>query len=70
MYVSKSYDPNHPLKYAITMKDHSPNTLFIKNKHSKGHFKQFVEMYKQGNVRFEDMNIKNITYEVIQMCYS
>ena len=70
MYVSKTYDPTHPLKYAITMKDHSPNTLFIKNKHRKGHFKQFVDMYKQGCVRFEDMNIKNITYEVIQMCYS
>ena len=70
MYVSKAYDPTYPLQYAITMKDHRPNTMFIRNKSSKGHFKQFVELYKLGNVRFEDVNIKNITYEVIQMCYS
>ncbi len=67
MYVSKSVDPSYPLVYSITMKDHKPNTMFLKNKNRAGHFKMFLENYKLGNVRFESVNIKNITYEVIKM---
>lgn len=67
MYVSKAVDPSHPLNYAITMKDHSPNMLFLKNRQRAGHFKKFLEAYQLGAVRFEDMQIKNITYEVIRL---
>lgn len=67
MYVSKLIDPSYPLKYSLTMKDHQPNTMFLKNKSKAGHFKVFLDNYKLGNVRFETMNIKNITYEVIKM---
>ena len=68
MYVSKDIDPSYPIIYSITMKDHSPNTLFLRDKSKAGKFKVFIENYKLGNVRFEDMNTKNITYEVIQLC--
>lgn len=67
MYVSKMVDPSYPLVYSITMKDHKPNTMFLKNKSKAGHFKMFLENYKLGNVRFENVNIKNITYEVIKL---
>lgn len=67
MYVSKDIDPSYPLVYSITMKDHKPNTMFLKNKNRSGHFKMFIEMYQLGNVRFESINIKNICYEVIKM---
>lgn len=67
MYVSKQVDPSYPLVYSITMKDHRPNTLFLKNKNKNGHFKTFIDAYKSGCVRFESINIKNITYEVIKM---
>lgn len=67
MYVSKSIDPSYPLVYSITMKDHKPNTMFLKNKNKSGHFKVFIENYQLGNVRFESINIKNICYEVIKM---
>lgn len=68
MYVSKAIDPSYILTYSITMKDHRPNTMFIKNKSHSGHFKVFLENYKLGNVRFESINIKNICYEVIKLC--
>lgn len=68
MYVSKAIDPDYILKYSITMKDHTPNTMFIKTKSRNGHFKVFLENYKLGNVRFESVNIKNICYEVIKTC--
>ncbi len=67
MYVSKDIDPSYPLVYSITMKDHKPNTMFLKNKNRSGHFKMFLEMYQLANVRFESINIKNICYEVIKM---
>ena len=67
MYVSKDVDPSYPLTYSITLKDHKPNTMLIKNKSRNGHFKIFLENYQLGNVYFESINIKNITYEVIKM---
>ena len=67
MYVSKLIDPSYPLKYSITMKDHKPNTMFLKNKARAGHFKTFLDAYNNGCVRFESINIKNICYEVIKM---
>ena len=70
LWVSNDIDPSCPLVYTLTMKDHQPNTMFLKSRNRAGHFKTFIENYKMGNVRFESMNIKNITYEVIQMTLS
>jgi hypothetical protein len=67
MFVSKDIDPTYPLVYSLTLKDHKPNTMFLKNKSRAGHFKMFLENYKLGNVVFESINIKNLTYEVIKM---
>lgn len=67
MWVSKSIDPSYRLIYSITMKDHEPNTMFLKNISMARQFKTFIENYKAGNVYYEDINIKNITYEVIRM---
>lgn len=67
MWVSEDIDPSYILTYALTLKDHSPNTMLIQTKGRKGHFKVFTDQYKQGNVYFESMNIKNLCYEVIQM---
>ena len=68
MFVSKDIVPSYQIIYSITMKDHSPNTLFLRDKSKAVKFRVFMENYKLGNVRFENINIKNITYEVIQMC--
>lgn len=70
MWVSKDIDPSFVLVYTLTLKDHQPNTMFLKSKNRAGHFKIFIENYKLGNVYFESVEIKNITYEVIQMTIS
>ena len=67
MYVSKDIDPSYPIIYSITMKDHKPNTMFLKNRSRATHFKSFIDNYSLGNVRFESINIKNICYEVIKL---
>ena len=66
MWVSEATDP-YGVTYTITMEDHSPNTMFLKSKTGSVCLKRFVDCYKLGAVRFENMNIKNITYEVIKM---
>lgn len=67
MWVSEDIDPSYILVYALTLKDHKPNTMFLKTKGRSGHFKTFIDNYKTGNVYFENMNIKNMCYEILQM---
>ena len=67
MWVSKSIDPSCLFNYALTIKDHKPNTLLISTRTKRGHFKVFIDAYKNGCVYFETMNIKNLTYEIIKM---
>lgn len=66
MWVSNAIDPSYVLVYSLTMKDHKPNTMFLKNSR-KGHFKVFIDNYKMGNVYFETMDVKNLTYEAIKL---
>ena len=70
MWVSEDVDPSYLITYTLTLKDHQPNTMLLKNKRRAGSFYKFIECYKQGNVFFESMNIKNICYEVIKMTLS
>lgn len=67
MWVSEDTDPSFPFVYSLTLKDHRPNTMFIKSKGRNTRFAYYIENYKMGNVYFENINIKNMCYEVIQM---
>ena len=66
MWVSNDIDPSSVPIYTLTLEDHKPNTMFLKSRKAY-HFKTFIDNYKLGNVRFENMDIKNLTYEVIKM---
>ena len=67
MWVSEAVDPSYPITYSITMKDHRPNTLFLKNRNHAIHFNKFIQAYKDGCVRFESILIKSICYEILKM---
>lgn len=67
MWVSKDIDPYYPLVYALTLKDHKPNTMLIKTKSKSTCLQTFIKNFNLGNVYFENMNIKNMCYEVINM---
>lgn len=64
-WVSKDIDTSFKVTYSLTLADHTPNTLLLKGKSTV--LKYFVENYKIGNVYFESMNIKNITYEIMRL---
>ena len=67
MWVSDQIDPNYPIVYSVTMKDHRPNTLFLKSRNHAIHFNKFIQAYKDGCVRFESILIKSLCYEVIKL---
>lgn len=64
-YVSNDVDKSCKLIFAITMDDHEPNMMLIKGKCYS--LQQFTKNYKLGNVVFEDINIKNVCYEIIRL---
>ena len=67
LWVSEDVDPTSVFVYALTMKDHKPNTMFLKSRRSNTRFGIFIEQFKASNVYFESMNIKNLCYEILQM---
>lgn len=70
LWVSYDIADHNRLHYAITLEDHSENTVLIKALYKNSSFKTFLESYRIGKVYFEDMNIKNITYEIIRATMS
>lgn len=70
VFVSKDYDNSSKMIYSITLADHQPNTMLLKGYRKSIIFKNFIEYYKQGLVYFENINIKNIVYDVIKMTLS
>ena len=70
MWVSEQYDPGYPVVYSITMKDHRPNTMFLRSRRQAQHFNMFIQAYKDGCVRFESVLIKSMCYEVIKLTMS
>lgn len=68
LFVSKDIDPYNKILYSMTNDDHRPNTVLLRSISKSGHFKLFIECYKDGDVYFENMKIKSITLEVIKMC--
>lgn len=71
IWISDQYDPGYPIVYSLTMKDHKPNTMFLRSRRSQAqHFNTFIQAYKDGNVRFESTLIKSICYEVIKLAMS
>ena len=68
IFVSENVDPSFLIVYSLTVDDHQPNTMLLKQINKSPLFKTFIENYKMGNVYFESQKVKNITYEVIRMC--
>lgn len=65
-FVSKDKYPDCKIIYSITLDDHTPNTMLLKGGRSRN-LKDFIENYELGNVYFEDINIKNVVYEIIRL---
>lgn len=70
IWVSEDIDPSYKLIIAITIKDQRPNTLYLKGQAKRGQLKIFIDAFKNGNVYYENINLKNLTYDMIKLCLS
>lgn len=65
IYVNRQYDPSWYGLYTLTREDHEPNLLLIKSLKDSRHMQMVLYAYQNSLLRFEDMEIKAIMYEVI-----
>lgn len=66
IFISSDCDKTNKLCYSMTLADHSPNTMLFKGKKSPL-LKMFIDYYKNGCMRFESINLKNICQDIIKM---
>ena len=66
IYVSNDYVKDSPFTFAITLEDHTPNTLLINNARHYTCWKRFIENYNLGNVCFESSKIKYVVQELLK----
>lgn len=57
IYISDKIDPSCYFVYALTLSDHSENTMLTKGMQSS-HLKWLAKNYKLGNVRYINMRVK------------
>lgn len=65
MFVNKQYDPSAPWLYCLTKDDHEANLLLIKSLNDSKRIQQMVFAFRNGLLRFSDIQVKNQFYEYI-----
>lgn len=66
-WLSKTIDPSCRNIYTLTLKDFTPNTVLIKSVRKSHFVKLFIEGFKEGYVFYEDINLKNIGFEMFKI---
>lgn len=66
LIVSKDIDPYNPFIYAMTLNDHTPNTMLITRAKTYNHFRFLIEQYRLGNVYYESQKIKATMQNILR----
>ena len=65
MYVNKQYDPSSYNLFCLTKDDHEANLLLVKSLNDSKRVQRVVYAFRNGLLRFSDMQVKNQFYEFI-----
>ena len=65
IYVNKQYDPSSACLYCLTKEDHEVNLLLVKSLNDNKRIQRIVFAFRNGLLRFDDMQVKNQFYEYI-----
>ena len=65
IYVNRQYDPSSYSLYCLTKEDHEANLLLVKTLGEQKRVQRIVFAFRNGLLRFEDMQVKNQFYEFI-----
>jgi hypothetical protein len=66
IFIDEKCDPSCPLKYALTLSDHTENTLLTKNRNNSL-LVWLSTNFKRGNVRYSNMRLKVKCEEAIKL---
>lgn len=69
LYISEDFDPCCTISYAITIDDATPDTKFISIRNN-GFMKVIIEYYKNSDLYFESLKIKNEVVPILRRCLS
>ena len=67
LYMSEKYEPNTVHKFACDYNDHTEDTVFV-NARENFYLSLCIRYYKQGLLRFENQNLKNICIKLLNKC--
>lgn len=65
IYVNRQYDPSSYSLYCLNKDDHEANLLLIKSLSDSKRIQRIVFAFRNGLLRFSDMQVKNQFYEFI-----
>ena len=65
IYVNKQFDPSSYSLYGLQKDDHETNLLLIKSISQSKRMEKVVYAFRNGLLRFSDMQVKNQFYELI-----
>lgn len=65
IYVNRQYDPSSYVLYCLQKEDHDTNLLLIKSLGDNKRIQRIVYAFRNGLIRFDDIQTKNIFYEYI-----
>lgn len=69
LYISEDYDPNCDIIFAVSIDDHTPDTKFVSMR-SNAFMKAIIQYYKNSDLYFESLKIKNDVIPIIRRCLS
>lgn len=69
LYISEDLDPSSKFSYAVEFDDFTPDTKFISAKQNP-YMKIILNYYKNGDLRFENIKVKNACMKLIKKCLS
>lgn len=65
IFVNRQYDPSSYCRYCLTKEDHEANLLLIKSLNDNKRVQRIMYAFRNGIIRFSDMQVKNQFYEFI-----
>ena len=69
LYISEDYDPTCAISYAISIDDATPESKYISIKNN-GFMRYIIEYYKNADLYFESLKIKNNITPILRRCLS
>lgn len=67
MYMSTAYDPDTYKNYALSLEDHTPNTMLVKSARKTYYLKNMIDAYSSGYMYFDNQTVKQVGLEILEL---